>query len=268
MNNQSDIVPIKPKLVMKKLKLSLIGLLLLGAVACNKTDKSTNPKPAGSLSANVSTDDAADMVAGSLSLNSNGVANVTADVTFNASALANTHPACGTTKNDTISRKSATGATVAYSYNLTYNFMVLCNTANQPDSLSSSLIYSGSYSGPNISTSNSGSSIFTVGGLLSTAPDFIINGEYKSNGSFKSKRDTTNAGNSAVDIVIKGLTVQKPSRAIVSGTATISISGDVPKKGNFSYTGTLVFNNDGTATLTINGTVYTINLINGQKTRH
>ena len=267
MSNQSNIIPIKPKLVMKKLKLSMIGLLLLSAAACNKTYNGTSPKT-GTLSGNVSTDDAADMVAGSLSLNSNGVANITGDVTLNAALLANTHQPCGTTKADTISRKSTTGATVTYSYNLTYSFMVLCDTANHPDSLSSSLIYSGSYSGPNISTSNSGSSIFTVGGLQSSAPDFVINGEYKSNGSFKSKRDTTNAGSSAIDIVIKGLTVQKPARSIVSGTATISITGDVPKKGSFSYTGTLVFNNNNTATLTINGTVYTIDLITGQKARH
>jgi hypothetical protein len=251
---------------MKNFKLSMIGLLLLGAVACNKNDSSTGPK-SGTLTGNVSTDDAADMVAGSLSLSSNGVANITGDVTLNAASLANTHPSCGTTKNDTISRKSATGASITYSYNLTYNFMVLCNTANQPDSLSSSLVYSGSYNGPNISTSNSGSSIFTVGGLESSASDFTINGEYKSSGAFKSKRDTTNAGSSAIDIVIKGLTVQKTLRSIVSGTATISITGDVPKKGNFSFTGTLVFNNNNTATLTINGTVYIINLVTGQRTK-
>ena len=35
------------------------------------------------------------------------------------------------------------------------------------------------------------------------------------------------------------------------------------KKGSFTYTGALVFNGNGTATLTLNGTVYTINLTTG-----
>jgi len=264
------IVPIKPTLVMKKFKLSIMAMLLMGAVACNKTYNSTTPKSGSAPTANagVSTDDAADMVSGSLSLNSNGLANVANDVTFNAASMPNTHQACGTVKADTISRQSGSGASVTYSYNLTYSFMLLCDTSNHPDSLSSSLIYSGSYNGPNISTTNSGSSIFTVGGLLASAPDFVINGEYKSAGSFKSKTDTAKNGNNSIDIVVKGLTLKKPGRTIVSGTASISVSGDVPKKGNFSYTGTIVFNNDGTATLTLNGTVYTINLYTGVKTRH
>lgn len=255
---------------MKKLKLSIMAVLLIGAAACNKTYNGATPKSSTATTANnlVSTDDAADMVSGSLSLNSNGLANVASDVTFNASVIPNTRQMCGTVKADTISRQSTVGASVTYSYNLTYNFMILCDTASHPDSLSSSLIYSGSYSGPNIATTNSGSSIFTVGGLLAAAPDFIINGEYKSAGSFKSKTDTAKNGNNSIDIVVKGLTVKKPGRTIVSGSATISISGDVPKKGNFSYTGTIVFNGDGTATLTLNGTVYTINLYTGVKTRH
>jgi hypothetical protein len=129
------------------------------------------------------------------------------------------------------------------------------------------LIYSGSYSGPNMSSSNSGSSIFMVSGLGSTSSDFVINGEYKRAGSFKSKIDTAKAGDSNIDIVIKSLTLKRPLRNIVSGTATISITGDVPNKGSFSYTGTLVFNGNGTATLTINGTVYTINLSTGGRVR-
>jgi len=102
---------------------------------------------------------------------------------------------------------------------------------------------------------------------LPTAPDFVINGEYKQNGSFQSKIDTAKHGNNKIDIVVKGLTITKPARTIASGNATISMSGDTPKKGSFSYTGTLVFNGDGTATLTLNGTVYTIKLDTGERFR-
>jgi hypothetical protein len=253
---------------MKKVKLSLVAILLLGAVACNKTNNSVSPGGTVHPTPNVSNAEAADLVAGSLSLNSNGVANVAGDATLNAINMINTHAQCGTIRADTISRQSTVGAAYTYSYNLTYNFTVNCNSSSQPDSLSSSLVYSGSFNGPNLSSTNSGSSVFTVNGLAPGSTDFVINGEYKRSGSFKSKIDTTNVGNSNVDIVIKALTITRPGRTIASGTATISVSGDVPKKGSFSYTGTLVFNGDGTATLTLNGTVYTINLSTGQRFNH
>lgn len=249
---------------MQKIKLTFMAMLLLGAVACNK---SNNSLPSQRLTVNVTTDEAADMVASSLSLNSNGVADVANDATLSASTMATNHAKCGTVRADTISRQSSAGASTTYSYNLTYNYTVNCNNDNQPDSLASSLIYSGSFNGPNLSSSNSGSSIFTVSGLLPTAADFVINGEYKRTGAFKSKIDTTNAGNSNIDIAIKALTLKRPGRAIVSGSATISITGTVPKKGAFSYTGTLVFNDDNSATLTINGIVYKINVITGSRLR-
>ncbi len=245
---------------MKKIKLSFLGMLLLGAVACTKN---TSNVPA--MNSNVSNAEAADMVAGSVSLNSNGVANVATDVSVSANVFVGAHLTCGTTKADSISRKSTTGSSVTYSYNLKYNYTLKCDANNNPDSLSSSLIYSGSFNGPNLSSTNSGSSIFTVGELSSSSADFVINGEYKRSGSFQSKIDTTNAGNNNVDIVVNGLTVKKIGQTIVSGNASISVSGNVPKKGSFSYTGTLVFNADNTATLTLNGVVYTINMVTGQR---
>jgi hypothetical protein len=104
-----------------------------------------------------------------------------------------------------------------------------------------------------------------VTGIAPQALNFIINGEYKRNGSFQSKIDTAKHGTQSIDIVVNALTLLKPARTIVSGTATITVSGNIPKKGNFSYSGDIVFNNDNTATLTLNGTIYTVNVITGVK---
>jgi hypothetical protein len=136
-----------------------------------------------------------------------------------------------------------------------------------PDNFSGNLSYTGSYSGPKISSANTGSATFVVAGLSPTATDFILNGEYKRAGSFKSKIDTTNTGNSNIDIVITNLKITKPAHTISGGSAAISVTGVVPKKGNFTYTGTLVFNGDGTATLTLNSIIYTIDLVTGIKVK-
>jgi hypothetical protein len=252
---------------MKKVILSLVVVSLLGVVACRKTYYGTYPSVNNGVTGNVSNAEAADMVANSLSLNSNGVVNIVGDVTNDATSFARAHLGCGTLKSDTISRQNPTGSSTTYTYNLKYNYVVICGTDSKPDSLSSSLVYSGSFNGANLSTSNSGSSIFGVSGLDSVAADFVINGEYKSTGSFNSKIDTANHGSNNIDITIKALTLKKPARSITGGSADISVSGSVPKRGSFSYAGTLLFNGDNTATLTLNGTVYNINLYTGYRRR-
>jgi hypothetical protein len=245
---------------MKKVILSLVVVLLLGVVACQKGYYGGGPSINHGSAGSVSNDEAADMVANSLSVSSNGVVNIAGDVTSQATSFARSHLGCGTLRSDTISRQSPSGSSTTYTYNLQYNYVVICGTDSKPDSLSSSLIYSGSFNSANLSSSNSGSTIFGVAGLDSAASDFVINGEYKSSGSFSSKIDTANHGSNNIDIAIKALTLKKTNRSIASGTATIVVNGSVPKRGSFSYTGTLVFNGDGTATLTLNGTVYKINL--------
>jgi hypothetical protein len=251
---------------MKKVILSLLVVLLLGVVACQKGYYG-EPSINRGVTSNVSNDEAANMVASSLSVSSNGVINIVSDVTNDATSFARAHLGCGTLRSDTISRQSPTSSNTTYTYNLQYNYVVICGTDNKPDSLSSSLIYNGNFNGANLSSSNSGSTIFGVSGLDSAAADFVINGEYKSVGSFSSKIDTANHGNNNIDIAIKELTLKKPARSITSGTATIAVSGSVSKRGSFNYTGTLVFNGDGTATLTLNGTVYKINLNSGYSQR-
>jgi len=245
---------------MRKIKLSFVAMLLLGAVACTKIGH------APGITANVSNAEAADMVTRSVSLNSNGVANVSDDASSDASTYINEGLICGTVKSDTISRHSPAGSAVTYSYNLTYNYVVNCNN-NVLDNLTGSLAYSGSFSGPDLSSTNTGSTVFVLAGLSPHATDYVLNGEYKRAGTFQSKTDTTNHGTFNVDIVITNLKITKPARTIASGTATMVVTGSVPKKGTFSYTGTLVFNGDGTATLKINGTLYTINLTAGTKVK-
>jgi hypothetical protein len=271
---------------MKTIKLSIVSMLLLCAVACKKTNNTTSD------TGNVSNSDAADLVAGSLSLNSDGVAAVSNDATnvgtsfslnslgaaphssfnsldattANSATITKKTLACGTTVSDTISRQSPTTSSVSYSYNLAYNFALNCNN-NVPSDLSSILTYSGNYSGPSWSSTNAGSSDFTVNGIAPQALNFIINGEYKRSGSFQSKIDTAKHGTHSIDIVVNALTLLKPARTIVSGAATITVSGNIPKKGNFSYSGDIVFNNDNTATLTLNGTVYTVNILTGIKVK-
>jgi hypothetical protein len=261
---------------MKTFRLSIILLLLLGAISCKKTDSSTTDT-------SVTTDQAADIAAGSLSVNSNGLASVSDDISANAqtmasvntgsqsvnsTGLASVHQACGSTVTDSVSRQSPAGATAIFNYFFKYSRTLNCNVAGQSDNLVNSLIYHGSFDGPNLSSSNSGNAAVTIAGLTTTATHFVVNGQYKRIGSFQSKVGNKNSGQDTVSIVATNITLTKPDRKISGGTATIAVSGVTSKHGSFKYNGTIVFNGDGTATLTINGAAYAIDMVTGFKTKH
>src|ERR1700749_1963868 len=173
---------------MKNLKFYPLILLLAAAVSCNKNDSgSANLNIKG----NVSSDEAADMVSASISSSdAASIEGVSSDVSISAQAFVSIHLGCGAAKSDSVSR-NYTGSQVSYSYKLKYNYVLNCAN-NVPDNLSSAVSYSGSFSGPRLSTTNSGSSSFIVAGLAPTASTFVIDGQYKRTGSFKSKVDTTN----------------------------------------------------------------------------
>jgi hypothetical protein len=259
---------------MKTFKLSLILLLMLGAFSCKKDSTSSTTS--------VTTDQAADIAASSLAENSGGLTSVTDDIAVNAQGISSVntggltinstgqstssvHQECGTTLTDSVT-KALTIDSVTVNYNFKYTHTLNCNNS-VPDNLVNTLTYSGSFNGPRLSSSNTGSATVTIAGLSQSAANFVLNGEYKRSGSFQSKVGNDATGNSNVDIVGTNITLSKPDRKILSGSATISITGTGPRGNSFSFTGTLVFNGDNTATLTINGTVYTINVITGYRLR-
>jgi hypothetical protein len=254
---------------MKTLRLSLILLLLIGAFSCKKDGVSTSTA--------VTTDQAADIAAGSLAENSGGLATVTDDIAVNAQGLSSVnglnvnsqgtssvHQACGSTLTDSLT-SSLSIDSVTINYFFKYARTLNCNANSLPDNVINAVTYHGSFDGPRLSSSNTGSSTFTIAGFSQTALSFVVNGEYKRTGSFTSKIGNKASGNSNVDIVVTNLTITKTTRKIASGNATIAITGTGPKGVAFSYTGTLVFNGDDTAILTINGTAYNINVVTGYR---
>src|SRR5471030_3157055 len=113
---------------MKNLKFLLTAFILSGVISCKKPNLT---------STNISIDDAASMLAGSLSSNSYGVNNISSDVSLNGQTfIANSQP-CGSTLTDTLSRQAAAGAAVTYGYKLIYTHKLFCNSNNQPDNITS-----------------------------------------------------------------------------------------------------------------------------------
>jgi hypothetical protein len=258
---------------MKTFKTSIVALLLLAAISCKK-DNST------SVAATVTSDQAADMAASSLASNSGGVASMTDAISANAVAVTSVggptintvnavsaKQACGTTLTDSATFTGTTSS-VTFNYFAKYTHTLNCNSEEQPDNITNTLTYNGTFSGPRISTTASGTANATIAGLSQTATNFVVNGEYKRTGTFASKIGNLATGNSSLDILVTNLTLSKPARTIVSGTATVTLTGVAGKK-SYSFTGNVTFNGDGTATLVIaGGSTYVITLATGVYVKH
>lgn len=247
---------------MKTLRLTAIICLLLGAiVSCNK---GSNSKPNSD-----STDEAADLVTASLSTSTQGALSGTTDVYVSADARLKFDTICGTTWTDTVNHSSPVNSQYNYSYKAKYTYTLACGPSKDlsGDTVKTTSAYSGNFNTPNLSSTFSGSSDFSLTGLGWHSTTYTINGEYKRAGSFQSKTDTSYEGTQNVDITITNLVLVKPLRIIKSGTASFTISGDMPKRGAFNYTGTIVFNGGDNATLTVNGQGYIINLSSRTKKR-
>ncbi|HWD89616.1 MAG TPA: hypothetical protein VG367_15900 [Mucilaginibacter sp.] len=258
---------------MKTLKLFMIAvaLTLFSISACKKDSTSATTT--------VTTDDAADIAAGALAENSGGLTSVTDNIATNADAVvgsvngktvnsvgtASIHQECGTTLADSASNAGSADS-VSWSYSVKYSRTLNCNTSNQPDNLIDSLVYDGSYHGPVVTSTNSGSAKVTIAGLTHQATNYVVNGDYHRTGSFDNK-SSGKSYNSKIAITATNVLLSKPGHKIVGGSATFTISGSTPK-GTYSYSGTITFNADSSATLNITGGgSYTIDLRTGFRTR-
>jgi hypothetical protein len=238
------------------LKIPAIALLLgLGACSKNNSDNAN---------ASISSDDAATIMANSMSSGSGGLASASVDVEVNAQLTFTANPGCGGTKTYNFSHSSPSGAAVSYSYAFNYTYTLNC-VNNVPDNVSSSATSTGSYDGPNLSSTDSGTSTFNVGGFAQSSSAYNLSGEYKRTGSFTQKTGNMYKGSSNVDIVLSSLTIPKTGGTIASGSANFTLSGSTTN-GSFNFNGTITFIGNNQANLTLNGTVYAVNLLTGTAT--
>lgn len=233
--------------------------ILLAVSACSKNNNDA------AVNSSISTDEAATIMANSMASNSGGIVSVSADVTLNAQVTLNANPGCGGTKTYSFSRQSPQGASVSYSYAFNYTYTLNCAN-NMPDNVTTSATSTGSFDGPSLSSTDAGTSTFTVGGIVSSSTAYNLSGQYKRAGSFTQKTGNMNKGSSNVSITLSNLSIPKVGGTITSGSASFTLSGTT-NNGAFNFNGTITFNGNNQASLVINGTTYVVNLLTGGTAR-
>lgn len=230
----------------------LVAVLLLSS--CRKNDTTTT----------ITADDAADAITYAFESSSGGTADELADASqytlnqgYGKTEGINTL-SCGVPFDSTITL-TYNGANTTASYTHNWHMLLSCS-GPVPASLAFEGSYSGNFNSLRMQSSNTGSRALTVTGLEPSAQVYTFNGSTSRTGSHTSKVRNQTTFNVTIQSSLSNVTVSKTSYHITGGSGTVTATCSTSGGNSQTFNGTIVFNNNSTATLTINGTNYTIQL--------
>ncbi|PZU86952.1 MAG: hypothetical protein DI529_07940 [Chryseobacterium sp.] len=233
------------------LRIFLVGCLAM--TSCNK-DRDDD-------SQTVTTDDAAEIVTGAVSSESYGLVSTIDDASTTAAAKGvytdTPSISCGETYSNNLAAAQSNNY-FSYNYNINGSYLLGCSNLGIPQSLNYTHSMTGSYSTARIASDDSANGNMLITGISPQSQNITINGNYLRKGSETFKIKSKNV-ESSINMTISNLSVNKTSLVIASGTGTLSIEAKSNSK-EYSFTGTIIFNGDKTATLVINGISYIIDL--------
>ena len=242
-----------------KRKSAWLFLAVMGFAAACSEDEETN---------SISSDEAAAIVAVSLSSNGvNSISSTSADFASDAldGDVGGRVATCGLTESLDYTTASEPEALNTFSFDFKYAFELKCE-GDQPAALAVGLNYTGDFNSSGYGFDCTGLATLQLDGLQSEAAAFELNGEYKYNGTFVDKQKNQSISSNIV-MTLTDISISKDSHLITAGKGSYSISGSVPSKGSFKYSGEIKFLGDGQAEVSVNGVVYVADINVGTATK-
>jgi hypothetical protein len=176
-------------------------------------------------------------------------------------ALVNTYKDdCDATIDSSYSKEKGIGT---FTYNYTYDFTgtVNCDSAtNIPSNIVFNYTTLGLYSAPRMSSSDEGTYNVTVNGIETGSANYDLVGSYTRIGTQTTRIRTSLAFTATLGVSLNSLLVDKTTRDIQSGGGAFTVTGETSGGESIGYEGTIMYNNDNTATINLNGKDYTIDL--------
>jgi hypothetical protein len=240
---------------MKNVKTTAVILLTasilgLGLNSCKKESAVSNDS-----SVTVTEADAAELATNAVSPTTGGFA---VQVNNSVSIYKTVALSCGVKKDSTITRSSASGATPAYSYSLSWDYMLTC-TGIVPSQLAFNFTGGGTYDGPRMSSDDKSTGGFVLTNLQPTASTYALSSTYLRIGTQTSKIARKYTFTSNLSITSSNILVDKTTLKIVSGTAAVKLTGTSSSGKTFSFAGTITFLGGNKANVVLNsGTSYAI----------
>lgn len=147
---------------------------------------------------------------------------------------------------------SFTSEGTTFTYDVAWNYELNC-VQEVPQYLAMSYKSKLDVSSTKLTAKDSSVAVFKISGLDSTAAEWVFNQKFDHAGQITSKTDETPSFNSVIAYTSTDVKVSKTTLLIVSGTATLTISGKDSKGNSYSYSGTITFKGNKKATLVVAG---------------
>ncbi|MBL7775729.1 MAG: hypothetical protein JNK89_06975, partial [Saprospiraceae bacterium] len=162
---------------------------------------------------------------------------------------------------DTSFQRNSTAGPVNYQYQVDLGWLVHCNNAGIPQSADLSLTGAGAFAAQHWSGSTQSDGALRCTGLNPQATAYLFNGNYDLEGQLTGQlRNTDPTLDISIALQLTDLSLRKSDRLITGGTGAFTLTATNGRGRTETITGTLVFNGDGTATVTVNGYAHTFPL--------
>ncbi|MBL7826889.1 MAG: hypothetical protein JNJ57_09690 [Saprospiraceae bacterium] len=162
---------------------------------------------------------------------------------------------------DTTLSKSKAGGAATYNYTFNMDWLITCSGANIPQSAAVNISANGAFTSLHWSGSDATSGNLKYTGLDLQSTAYIINGSYNLEGDITGTlRKVDPSFDCVTELDLVDLTISKESLKVTGGTGTVHITGATANGTTKTLDGTLTFNNDGTATVKVNGYEHTFQL--------
>ncbi|MFN0015441.1 MAG: hypothetical protein ACKVU2_12915 [Saprospiraceae bacterium] len=219
----------------------------LALVSCKKDSEE--------IQALISDAEAAEIVETAVSGRSAGTTMTTDDMAEMLASLA-----CGV-PGDTTLQHSGTPGPVSCSGTFEIGWLITCSTLGVPQSAQFDLDGTTSFTAARWSGSGTGSGSLTATGLSPSATAYIFGGSYNSGRQLTGNlRKVDPTITTTTEMILTDLTIRKSDKMVTGGTATVIITATAANGGTRTVNGTLIFNGNGTATVTVNGYSHTFQL--------
>ncbi|MDX1907373.1 MAG: hypothetical protein SF053_10100 [Bacteroidia bacterium] len=174
------------------------------------------------------------------------------------SSLATTYLSyCNQALDSSVTRTGGT-APRSYAYTFDWDWLLTCNQVGVPTKMDFSWASDGTYSLAAMNSDDAAEGTFAVTGLQPSITILTFNGKYVRTGTQNFTGRNAKSTTSTLEMTVLNLTYDEGQDEITGGTAEIELTGAVTGGSSFSFTGTLTFNGNQSATLVINGTSYPI----------
>jgi hypothetical protein len=165
---------------------------------------------------------------------------------------------------DSAFQKSYSGPHMTFSLSMSYVFSLSCTQLQVPTAVN--LDYQASVTREGKLTASSGSSTgdFALSNLEPRNAAYLLNGTSIQSCEVRQLTERKGTFSSTSTLMVADVQIDKETKTILGGGGSATISGSGSGGNDFTYTASVVFNGDQTATIVIQGKTYTVHLPTGE----